>query len=274
MAVDENGELLEEGDFKIPGVQGTGSEIKVAFLDPAGSMTKTLFPTGKRSETVEVKESSTVGHTFDVSTTIIDCANPFVFVDASTLPSFMTGMAPEQPHYLEVIESIRRVAAVRMGLAKDTTAASLVRGTPKIAVLYPPTGSKLSSAKEAQIRVQSFSMGKPHPSLQLTGAACLASCVSIEGTIAHEISTRSDICLPITPERTPSPGADHDMGTPTSLLSTETLVEKMISITHSTGSIAVNVELSSIPGEGVHVDRCSVSRTARRLFEGSVYAYY
>ena len=54
--VDSNGYVDEDGDYSIPGVKGTGSEIKVAFVDPAGSMTGKLFPTGRRSDTITVKE--------------------------------------------------------------------------------------------------------------------------------------------------------------------------------------------------------------------------
>ncbi|KAM0500777.1 hypothetical protein ACHAPB_005361, partial [Verticillium nonalfalfae] len=54
--IDENGELKEDGNCIIPGVRGSGSEIKVAFVDPAGSMTNKLFPSGVRAENIVVDE--------------------------------------------------------------------------------------------------------------------------------------------------------------------------------------------------------------------------
>lgn len=48
--VDENGNVEEDGDCLIPGVKGPGSEIKVAFIEPVGSMTGKLFPSGRRAE--------------------------------------------------------------------------------------------------------------------------------------------------------------------------------------------------------------------------------
>jgi 2-methylaconitate cis-trans-isomerase PrpF len=103
--VDENGDFQEDGDYTIPGVKGTASEIKVAFVDPAGSMTGKLFPTGRRSETIEVKEHN--GSSFSVKATLIDAANPFVVVDAATLPPSLQNGTKDDPEYLDSMELIR-----------------------------------------------------------------------------------------------------------------------------------------------------------------------
>src|SRR5689334_15666890 len=79
--VDTDGSFNEHGTYAIPGVSGTGSEVKLAFLDPAGSMTGHLFPSGHRSQILAVTP------TLAVTATLIDAANPFVLVDASTLPA-------------------------------------------------------------------------------------------------------------------------------------------------------------------------------------------
>jgi 2-methylaconitate cis-trans-isomerase PrpF len=256
--VDENGDFKEDGDYTIPGVKGTASEIKVAFVDPAGSMTGKLFPTGRRSDTIEVKEHN--GSHFSVTATLIDAANPFVVVDAATLPSSLQNCAKEDPEYLDSMELIRRAGAVAMGLATSTEAAAKVRGTPKLAVVSP--------SQQSNIFVSAFSMQKPHPSLQLTGAACLASAVAIEGTVAHRIAsaakTGADLGQ-LTPERTPSPAQEGDGATTSP-------GKRVIRLSHSSGSIEVGVVAKSSATSAV-VDRCVVSRTARRLFEGEVYYY-
>jgi 2-methylaconitate cis-trans-isomerase PrpF len=118
--VDEEGSFDEDGDYAIPGVKGFGSEVKVAFVDPAGSMTGKLFPTGRRLDTVHVKETD--GNRFSVKATLIDAANPFVLVDEATLPPYLQAGVKDSAGYLKHMESIRRAGAVLMGLASSTDA--------------------------------------------------------------------------------------------------------------------------------------------------------
>jgi len=274
-----NGSFNEDGDYAIPGVKGTGSEVKVAFVDPAGSMTGTLFPTGRRSDIIRVQEKDA---SFHVSATLIDAANPFVLVDKTTLPDFLkVETGKETPDYLQHMESIRRVGAVMMGLAPSIEAAAKVRATPKLAILSTPSPQpRIDSTGDAEktpdIHVQAFSMGKPHPSLQLTGAACLASAVCINGTIAHTLASSrtkespEDVESPWdSPERTPSPSNSDSLSASAASL---TASPKTVRLSHSAGSIDVDV-LATCSEGFAFVERCVVSRTARRLFEGKVYYY-
>ncbi|CAE7195315.1 hypothetical protein PTNB73_08457 [Pyrenophora teres f. teres] len=280
--VDENGSFNEDGDYAIPGVKGTGSEVKVAFVDPAGSMTGTLFPTGRRSDTIRVQEKD--GPSFHVSATLIDATNPFVLVDKTTLPAFLkVEPGKDTSEYLKHMESIRRAGAVMMGLAPTIEAAAKVRATPKLAILSSPssrirTNSIEDAGRTPDIHVQAFSMGKPHPSLQLTGAACIASAVCIKGTIVHALVSGSTKRIEFpedqespwnSPERTPSPSNSDSLSS-----SGPSLVPspRTVRLSHSAGSI--DVEVLATCSEGfAFVDRCVVSRTARRLFEGKVYYY-
>ncbi|EGY17659.1 hypothetical protein VD0002_g7898 [Verticillium dahliae] len=88
--IDENGELEEHGNCIIPVVRGSGSEIKVAFVDPAGSMTNKLFPSGVRAEKIVVDDVAGLSP-FSVDVTLIDSANPFVLVDAQTTAPLLKG---------------------------------------------------------------------------------------------------------------------------------------------------------------------------------------
>ncbi|KAF3044468.1 hypothetical protein E8E12_010970 [Didymella heteroderae] len=299
--VDDDGFPLEDGDYVIPGVKGTGSEIKVAFVDPAGSMTGKLFPTGRRNETITVKERN--GTCFSVKTTLIDAANPFVLVDASTLPAYLQTAKRDSTGYLEHMESIRRVGAVAMGLASSTEAAAKVRGTPKLALLSPaPSESARAEDDGLSIQVLAFSMGKPHPSLQLTGAACLAAAVCIEGTVAHSIASQAltqpskehqladalsrrlttSEHLPTPPsssgnptrEGSPASDGSEDGTSGASTPPSEHMLakERKVRIFHASGGIDVGVVAAS-SDEWAVVDRCCVSRTARRIFDGVVYYY-
>lgn len=195
----------------------------------------------------------------DVRVTLIDAANPFVFVDSNSIATiFKTLPQPESRH--AIVESIRRLGAVEMGLASTVEVAAKVRGTPKIAILYPPIFRRERDILP-DIRVQAYSMGLPHPSLQLTGAVCLAAAVSVPGTVAADLSTRpaiDDGGLE-TPERTPSPSNENE---------NDELVKRDVVIEHNKGNIPV-----TIVTRGNNIISGAVSRTARRLLEGKVWYY-
>ncbi|KAK0380909.1 hypothetical protein CLIM01_01773 [Colletotrichum limetticola] len=264
--VDQDGNAEEDGDCLIPGVKGPGSEIKVAFVEPVGSMTGKLFPSGNRCERILVEEVASVGD-FVVDVTLIDSANPFVLVDAQSLPAEVKTQSPDFPLSIEVAEAIRRQGAVRMGLASTVEAAGLVRGTPKLAYLSPPVGSHRDSA---DIRVQAYSMGKPHPSLQLTGGVTLAYAAIKEGTVAHRISNRdSGLEGMPTPRRTPSPSTTDASEGP---IIDGQKIQRTVRIQHGSGIMEVEVWARD-EEEGLAVDRCVVTRTARRLMEGNVFYY-
>ncbi|KAI9148194.1 PrpF protein [Paramyrothecium foliicola] len=251
MELDEEGQYREDGDFSIPGVKTTGSEVVCTFVDPVGSMTGRLFPSGQRQELLEV--ASPDNGVFHAKVSLIDSANPFVLIDASSIAGiFENNTSPAAQDAL--VECIRQHGAVAMGLAHSVEEASRIRGTPKAALLYAPVPSG-PHQKPADIRVLAYSMGLPHPSLQLTGAVCLAVALCSPGTVAADISKRN---APPTPERTPSPGD----GKPQEV--------RKVKIAHSQGSMDVSVASDGIGGK---VRSCAVSRTARRLFEGKVRYY-
>ena len=143
--------VREVGEYRIHGVGRPGAEIKIAFVRPAGSMRDHLFPTGNPVDVLRiplplpsmvVAVASTRNEQQDiwpVRTTLNDAANPFVVIDAASLPPALrialaftspsstqgTGIGTGVPvlndadlaPYLDTIEAIRRAGAVRMGLA-------------------------------------------------------------------------------------------------------------------------------------------------------------
>ncbi|KAG7106826.1 putative isomerase YraM like protein [Verticillium longisporum] len=275
--IDENGELKEDGNCIIPGVRGSGSEIKVAFVDPAGSMTNKLFPSGVRAEKIVVDEVAGLSP-FSVDVTLIDSANPFILVDAQTTAPLLKGQQQDSPLSITVTEAIRQHGAVLMGLVPDLEAAAMVRGTPKIAYVSRPDPSTCSPS---DIQVLAYSMGKPHPSLQLTGAVCIASAVCMEGTVANSVARGQKLgeSEALTPERTPSPPRTatrdiQELEQRADLLAPglSSYSTQVVTITHGSGSMEVEVWTKLGPC-GLEIDRCIVSRTARRLFEGKVLYY-
>lgn len=274
--VDESGDFNEDGSYVMPGLQGiSGSEVKVAFMDPSGSMTGHLFPTGNPCDYLTVAPTEAWEENLSVRVTLLDVANPFVVVDATTLPPSLQGRTLDGPAYLSFVESIRREGAVLMGLADSTIAAAKVRGTPKIAFVWPasPDGT-------ADITIRAFSMGKPHPSLQLTGAVCLGAGVCLPGTVPHRqvsVAASKSQSLP-TPARTPSPGSPGEKMQAEEVRAQALSHDatQVVRLEHSSGLMEVEVVTRHFPGnvaQKVDVERCVVSRTARRLFEGKVFFY-
>jgi 2-methylaconitate cis-trans-isomerase PrpF len=152
-----------------------------------------------------------------------------------------------------------------MGLAVDEKSAHLVRGTPKIAMLSPPKSTNIFTTETkttTDIHVNSYSMGKPHPSFQLTGAVCLGAATSIHGTVAFDIKERVKL---LTPPGTPPPEVAKDgvdIGSAT--------LGRKVTVEHASGEIEAEVNLTEGMDGEVKVEGVAVSRTARRLFEGNV----
>ncbi|KAF3387106.1 putative isomerase YraM [Penicillium rolfsii] len=247
-----DGTFREDGEYELAGVTGTASPIKLAFVKPQGSMTGSMFPSGMKQQSLGVE--SRIYGTFSVRASLVDAANPFVLVDASSLPF------PNDPLYLKsndsnfisMVEDIRRASAVQFGLAKDTNAAGLIRGTPKIAFL-----SETNELDQADIDVLSFSMGKAHPSLQLTGAVCIAAAMATPGTVAWELAGGKKL------ERVPK----HGM----SVANQEIASPLPVGIRHPSGIIHTETTLEMDHIGDVRVEKVAVIRTARRLFEGNVF---
>ena len=68
------GRVVTEGDFRIDGVPYPAAKIRLDFVDPGGSMTGRLLPSGNVVDELEVRG---VG---SVTATLIDAANPCVLV--------------------------------------------------------------------------------------------------------------------------------------------------------------------------------------------------
>lgn len=219
----------------------------MTFANPAGSMTCKLLPTGRPLDTIII-ESPLGLEPNAVRVSMVDAGNPFCFVDATSLPAFFAAHGPTVPESIDFIETIRRKAAVMMGLAISEEKAALTRGTPKIAVLMEPAVQ--DAATQPDVQCVAYSMGKVHGSLQLTGAVCLGTAACVEGTVAHALRSKARAGKPL--QRKDSGLA---MG-----------VEK-VRLRHPGGDMDVDVHLS---GDG-EIEGVAVFRTARRLFEGKVY---
>lgn len=151
----KNGEVVYEGDFGIAGVPGTASPIRLKFMDPAGTLGKGLLPTGHAVDVLEVPGFGTV----EVS--IIDAANPLVFARAKDLG--LTGKElPDElnadPEKLELLEKVRGVAAVKLGLIDDyAKSAWETPGIPKMTFVAEPESYVNMEGKEIKKKKLIFS---------------------------------------------------------------------------------------------------------------------
>ncbi|KAI0431325.1 DUF453 domain protein [Xylaria sp. FL1042] len=179
-AVVVEGEVAEAaagGDLAIDGVSGLASPIRLQFMKPAGSRTGKLLPTGSATDTFG-----------GFTVTCIDVANPCVFVSASQL-GVPCNLTPQQiddhPTLKSTLESIRRMAAVKMGLApsEDQTPGSV----PKIAIVAPPADPSRSN-----IEVRAMSVGQPHKAIPITVALAIAAAAKLQGTTVFECAARGD----------------------------------------------------------------------------------
>ncbi|MBS5130815.1 MAG: 3-methylitaconate isomerase [Lachnospiraceae bacterium] len=186
----ENGSVVYDGDFAIAGVPGTAAPIKLKFVEPAGTLGNGLLPTGKAVDVVDIPNFG------KIEVSIVDAANPLVFVKAKDLG--MTGLElPEELNAdadkLTLLENVRGMAAVKLGLIEDyTRSAWETPGIPKMTFVAEAadyvTAEGISVSKE-QIDLLSrmMSMQKAHPSYAMTGAMCTAAAAVVPGSVVNQV---------------------------------------------------------------------------------------
>jgi 2-methylaconitate cis-trans-isomerase PrpF len=232
------GEPVEHGDYEIAGVAGTGARIQLDFLDPGGSATCGLLPTGRVTDEIDLPDAGR----FTVS--LVDATNPVVFVAASAVQARATAAPAEidgDRRLMALLDQLRRAGGVRMGLGNTPQEVGLAN--PKIAMIGPPeTFTTISDeqvpADETDILVRIVSMEKCHRAVTLTGAMCIAAATKLVGSLPHAMAR---------------PGVtDVRVGSPSGVLPVSAHVTRT--------------------GEAWRVDSCRVWRTARRLMSGEVFA--
>jgi len=235
-------EFVSEGDFRIDGAPGSGSKILLDFIDSGGSVTGKLLPTGKVKEEIKFP---TVG-TLTVS--MVDAANPFVFVRGTDLGVQGNETLEEiagNSVLLKKCEEIRSVVAEIMGIAKKEEATRKSPGVPKIALVSPPTSYQSPKGKveasEVDIVARMTALQKLHKAFAVTGAVCLGTAAKVEGTIVNEIFRRAQ------------------PGNPSA-----------VRIGHPSGTIQVEIGIEKKNGS-LELTKAALARTARLLMDGHVY---
>jgi len=179
------------GECAIPGVPGTGPRIEMDFVDPSGSVTGALLPTGQPRDSITIAD----GRTFQVS--VVDAANPVAFLLASELQ--LTGV--ESPQEIEartevtdVLEEVRCIVAERLGIVdRASEATGTSPGLPKVGFVAAPARHTVSTGavvevEDADVVGRLMSMQTAHRTYMLTGAVCTAAAAMIEGSVVHEVT--------------------------------------------------------------------------------------
>lgn len=238
-----DGRAVVEGDYAIPGVPGTGARIDLEFVDPAGSSTGGLLPTGSPIDDVRLAD----GRTLRVS--VVDAANPVVFVLAAALGMRGTESPAEiegRTDVTDTLEEIRGIIAERLGIVGDRrNATRLSPGLPKVGMVAPPADYQAWTGEQVQADTTDvcgrlMSMQTAHRAYMVTGAVCTAAAAFVEGSLVHQVTRAS------------CPDRDR------------------IRIAHPSGvmDVGVRAEAGVFPPRILGV---SVGRTARHILDGGVH---
>lgn len=186
----KDGDVVYSGDYSIAGVPGTASKVRLCFLDPAGSVTGKLLPTGNAVDLIDVDGLG------KIPVSIVDAANPLVFVkytDVGLNGTESTAQINADPALLAKLEEIRGKAAVLLGFTKDHKDAAWTTPTiPKMAMVgksctYTAADGSVIEAADIDFKGYMMSMQKAHPSYAMTGAMCTAAAAVIKGTVVSEV---------------------------------------------------------------------------------------
>ncbi|PKQ10748.1 MAG: PrpF family protein [Alphaproteobacteria bacterium HGW-Alphaproteobacteria-1] len=234
-----DGLLACKGDLAIAGVAGRAAPIRLEFLDPGGAKTGKLLPTGNAIDTLGLPDGG------EVRASLVDAANPCVFVEAydhgktaTEMPDALAGDAA----FMDRMEQIRRAGSVRMGLTANLEEAGGMPSLPKVAIVARPAKATTLSGEEIpasdmSLNIRMLSMEQPHRAVPITGAVCLAVAARIPGSIPNAVSAAGD---------------------------------DAITIAHPSGTIMVNAEVELAGGSPRAVNG-AIFRTARTLFSGFVH---
>ena len=241
----KDGQFHNEGTCSIAGIDGTAGELKVNFLDPAGSKTGKLFPTGNARDVLELEGFG------PIEATILDVSNPIVLVRAEDLGATGTELPAEVDGNKDLsakLEAIRGAACVKMGFAKDLQdATEHSPAVPKVGFVtgpksYTEIGGKQVPAEDMDVCARVISVFKCHKAAPLTSACAISVAAFVPGTLVSEIAR---------------PAAGRET----------------VRIGHPSGVMTMYpyVEAPNGPLEEIRVTGVAVQRTARRIMDGTLY---
>jgi 2-methylaconitate cis-trans-isomerase PrpF len=236
-----DGKALTEGDFAINGVPGTGAKLVLNFVNSGGSKTGKLLPTGHVVDKLELADGRSV------RVSLVDAANPAVFVQAADL-GFTGKELPRDtaanPKILEIMEEIRTKAAVMMRLASSPDKVS--PAVPKVAFVAPPqdyqiiTGQTIPGAA-CDLLARTKALAVLHKAYAVTGGICVGAAALIEGTVVHEV------------------------------VGPRAKATGVVRVGHPSGVSEYVMAVSRTPSGEFALTQSAIAGTARRIMDGFVY---
>jgi 2-methylaconitate cis-trans-isomerase PrpF len=160
--------VLNNGDNLVCEVDEVNRDqvgFTVHFVRNPPTPVEALLNAGEPRTTLDVD-----GVSVDVS--LVSAGNPYVFVDAKAAgAATKEELFADDPALMARLLAIRAAAARHLGRPPESV-------FPKIAVVLPD--------RPGQLAVRAISVPSWHPTIALTGAACLGAATGIEGTLPYE----------------------------------------------------------------------------------------
>ena len=239
-----DGQVVHHGEYRVPGVPGTGARIVLDFADTAGGATGTLLPTRRPVDELDVPG---VGR---IAVSLVDIGNAHVFVRACDVGLRGTEMPEEIDRdgaLLKRLELIRGAGAARMGMASSAGAARAeTPATPILGIVSEPADyvSHLDGAAvragDVDLVSRVMFMQITHKTYAGTSTVCTGVAARIRGSVVAEVLG------------TPRNAMELRVGHPAGVIETEALVD-------------------GAGDGGLVVRRATLGRTARRILDGTVY---
>ncbi|MCT7603651.1 2-methylaconitate cis-trans isomerase PrpF [Aliarcobacter butzleri] len=235
-----DGQVKEMGDYYIDGVAFPAEEILLEFAEPVDP-SEELFPTGNLVDDLEVPGIGTF------KATMITAGIPTIFLNAADIGYKGTELQADINSDAEALarfEKIRSYGALKMGLISDLKEAETRQHTPKIAFVAPKSDFTTSSGKEVKadeidLHVRALSMQKLHHAMMGTASVAIGVAACIEGTLVNLAAGGGE----------------------------KTAVE----FGHPSGTLKVGAVIKKENGKYI-VDKATMSRSARIIMKGEVYA--
>jgi 2-methylaconitate cis-trans-isomerase PrpF len=211
--------VIYDGSTPIDGVPKTAAPVALQFMDTIGGATGAFLPTGNLIDTFD-----------GIDVTCMDVAMPMVIARAESFGLTGQETAAEldaNTDFFARMEAMRQKAGAAMGI--ENVAKSV---TPKVGLLAP-------AQQGGSVAARYFMPWSTHPTMAVTGAQCLASCLLAPGTVAQGLMA--------TPKERPA----------------------KITLEHPTGKIDVVVDFD-IKDNALDLRSVGVVRTARLLAKGEL----
>ena len=214
------GVVSYDGTAVIDGVPGTSAPVALQFMETVGGVTGAFLPTGNLVDVID-----------GIPVTCMDVAMPMVIATAASfgLTGYETAAElDENRDFFARMEALRLKAGELMGMGDVTKSV-----TPKFGLLAPAN-------QGGTIATRYFMPWNAHPTMAVTGAQCMASCVLTPGTVAEGLAAQ--------PNETPA----------------------KITLEHASGTIEVAVDYA-LTDVGFQIKSAGLVRTARKIAAGTVF---